>query len=97
MAQNKQHLEELARFIRSHRNNESHFEVLYERLVTEQKAAQAGTNQAQRSYADNLNETLEKHAIIYQQNKEKGISTWSEFENMVSHFEKSVTDALNQC
>jgi ribosomal protein L16 Arg81 hydroxylase len=93
--QNKQHLEELAQFIRTHRNNENNFDVLYERLVAECEAAREKTN-SQTDYADNLDETLEKHATLYRQNKEKGISTYAEFENMVSHFEKSVTDALNQ-
>lgn len=88
----KKHLEELAQFIREHRNNEDYFQALYDQLVAECEAQDGAEN----PYAHSLRETFEKQAATYKENKEKGISSWSEFENMVSHFEKTVTDALNQ-
>jgi len=94
MALDKKHLEELAQFIREHRNNEGHFEALYNRMLTECEAAQASNYENE--YADNLREIIEKQAADYNEKKEKGISTWSEFENVINHFEKTITDALHQ-
>ena len=94
MVADKEHLEQLLQFIHEHRSQESHFQLLYDRLHAEYQATQAGT-ESETQYANDLRETLEKHAEVYKENKEKGISTWAEFENMVSHFEKSVTGALH--
>jgi hypothetical protein len=90
----KNHLQELAQFIREHRSSEGHFETLYNRLKAEQQTVQKST--AEQDYATNLTEALEKHAATYQQHKETGGSAWPEFENFVSHFEKSVMDALHR-
>jgi hypothetical protein len=92
MADTKKHLETLACFIREHRSNERHFETLHEKLLEEQRALQ-NSNEAPDTYAETLHEANEKHAAAYKQNKEKNISTWAEFENFVSHFEKAVTEA----
>jgi ribosomal protein L16 Arg81 hydroxylase len=92
----KNHLQELAKFIREHRSSEGHFETLYKRLVAEQQTVQQRASEPEQEYAMNLTEALEKHAATYQQHKETGGSAWPEFENFVSHFEKSVMDALHR-
>ena len=89
----KTHLEELARFIRENRSSESNFDKLFQKLTDEYKAV--AEHKSGNGYAEDLQQTLEKHATLYQQNKEKVISTWPEFENFVSHFEVAVTKALS--
>lgn len=91
----KKHLEAIAQFIREHRNSEGHFQLLYEKLMAEQQAAQQERTAAENSYAASLAEIMEKQASLYQQKKEKGISAWPEFEAFVSHFEKAVLQALH--
>ena len=96
MKLDNQHFEELAHFIRTHRSNEGHFNILYDRLMKEYNAVKASADQQQRCYAENMNEIIQKHAAVYIQNREKGISTYAEFEHVVNSFEKIVTDALHQ-
>lgn len=93
MPHTKNHLEALARFIHDHRSNESNFKKLYEKLVEAEGFAQ---NNISQNYSSVLHEIKEKHAAVYNQNKEKGIAAWPEFENFVNHFEKAVAEALQE-
>lgn len=93
----KKHLEELARFIREHRSDEANFERLYHKLEETYTTLQKSDTQPKdNGFAENLHKILETQAATYKQNKEKGISTWSEFETFVTHFEKAVIEALHQ-
>ena len=86
----KNHLEEVAAFIREHRSNEANFEKLYAKLTTETDAADADEN-----YRKCLLEVKEKTAEAYKVAKENGGTTWPEFEKFVSGFEKAVMEAIN--
>lgn len=88
----KQHLEELAQFIRAHRSSEGHFQALYDRLAAELKAIHSAE---ENDYTTALAEAAEKHAAAYRQSKDTGSTTWPEFENFVTHFEKAVMQALH--
>jgi hypothetical protein len=92
----QKHLEELAQFIRAHRSSEPHFELLYSRLQEEVEAEKNSTDKVGVQYKNNLEEAFDKYAAVYKENREKGISTWSEFETFVSHFERTVTEALHE-
>ena len=90
----KERLEQVLEFIREHRSNESNFGKLYAKL--EEECAVAGSNQAgnENTYLENLKAAKEKQADVYRQAKEQKGSAWPEFENFISEFETSVTEAL---
>jgi hypothetical protein len=91
----QKHLEELTQFIREHRGNEQHFDALFSKLQAETEAEQSFSDEAGVQYKNGLQEALDKYAVPYKENREKGISTWSEFETFVSYFEKSVIEAMH--
>jgi len=84
----KTHLEEVADFIKQHRNNEGNFELIYAKLEEEAGAVDNS------DYTSSLQEIKEKAAPEYKKAKEKGGTAWPEFEKFVSEFEKTVTAAL---
>ncbi|HVF96383.1 MAG TPA: hypothetical protein VM871_03635 [Flavisolibacter sp.] len=84
----KEHFEEVAAFIREHRSNESNFETLYQKLNEE--ATAEGPDE---TYRTAVTEAKEK-AAAYAKAKEAGGTTWPEFENFTSDFEKAVIAAL---
>ncbi len=90
MSEQQQRLEAVKRFLQEHRNNESHFEKLYDRLEEECQAPHNGELQA---YVQSLQELKEKQAEAYRQSRETGGTAWPEFEKFASGFEKAVTAA----
>lgn len=90
MPGNKKQLEDLLAYIREQRSNEGHFEALYTRLVQE-----AGSNNDE-EYRTSLQEIKQKQVTTYRQASQKGAAAWPEFENFVSEFEKTTTEALKR-
>lgn len=84
----KDHLEEVAAFIREHRSNESNFETLHKKLEEELQAA------GSEAYGRALAEAKEKPADEYRQAKTTGGTAWPEFEKFVAAFEKAVLEAI---
>jgi len=92
----KQQLEELAAFIRSHRSAENHFEALFQKITEVCDAEQKENGKAEpNAYLQGMLEAKDKYATAYRQSREKSGTAWPEFENFVTHFEKSVTGALH--
>lgn len=87
----KQHLEEVARFIKDTRSNESHFEQLYKKLEEEGELADGDPH-----YQQKLTDIKNKEAIAYRQVKETGGSSWPEYERFASSFEVAVLAALQE-
>ena len=82
---NDNHLEGLKQFIRDHRNSESNFDLLLNKLDEEIKNGNTDLG-----YKQALQEIKTKQASEYSQAKQTGGSAWPEFENFVSAFEKSL-------
>lgn len=80
------HLEELKHFIRDHRNSEGNFELLIRKLDDELK----NNHNDNIAYKEALQEIKTKQVEEYSIAKSKGGSTWPEFENFVSAFEKAL-------
>ena len=87
----KEHLEELAAFIREHRNNEANFETIYARLEKESGSGQGGED-----YQSALAAIKDKQGETYRNMKEKTGSAWPEFENFVNQFEQQVMEVLRE-
>lgn len=85
-------LEKLQQFIRAHRSNEIHFEVLNHKL--EETYSWAKGQEGDNSLGDELDEIREKQARAYKESRESTSSDWPQFEQFVQAFERSVISAL---
>lgn len=76
--------------IREQRSSESNFAALHQTLTAAIATAEKNNDTA---LAAGLKEVEEKYAGEYQKAKEAGGSAWPEFENFVTHLERTLTAA----
>lgn len=85
-------LEKLQQFIKAHRSNEIHFEVLNHKLEETYNWAKGaeGEDELERE----LDEIREKQAKSYKESRQNTSSDWPQFEQFVQAFERSVLSAI---
>lgn len=93
MVSGKDQLEKLHQFIKAHRSNEIHFEVLNHKL--EDAYAWARNTEGEKQLEQELDDIREKQAKSYKESRENSSSDWPQFEQFVQAFERSILSAIN--
>ena len=88
----KEQLEKLQQFIRAHRSNEIHFEVLNHKL--EEAYNWAKGTEGEQQLEKELEDIREKQAKSYKESRQNTSSNWPQFEEFVQAFERSIMSAL---
>ena len=88
----KEQLEKLLQFIKAHRSNEIHFEVLNHKL--EEAYSWTKGVKGEQQLEKELEDIREKQAKYYKESRQNTSSNWPQFEEFVQAFERSILSAL---